>query len=59
MKIYVVCENYTGAFSGIFPNIEDARERQEEVGGYIFEYDTDNKVNSQGEWEDVDLYERR
>lgn len=55
MKIYVVCEDYTSAFCGIFPNIEDAKERQEEIDGYILEYDTDTKVNSQGEWEDTDL----
>ena len=59
MKIYVVCEKYTCAFEGIFPNIEDAKEREKEVGGYILEYDTDNKVNSQGEWEDIDLQEKR
>ena len=55
MKIYIVCEDYTHAFSGIFPNIEDAKKREKEVGGYILEYNTNNKVNSQGEWVDIDL----
>ncbi len=37
--LYVVCENYTEAFCGLFIDEEDARKRAEECGGYVKTYD--------------------
>lgn len=37
MKIYVVCEDYTCAFFGVFKNLEDAEAMAEEIGGYVEE----------------------
>lgn len=35
MKIYVVCEDYTNAYYGIFLDEKKAYELAEEIGGYV------------------------
>ena len=41
MNIYVVCEDYTGAFLGVFTDRVLAESRAAELGGYVLDYDTD------------------
>lgn len=37
-KIYIVCEDYTCAFEGIFNDEEKANALANEIGGYVCEY---------------------
>lgn len=39
MTIYVVCEDYTTAFIGLFKTQKDAEAKAQEIGGYIIEYE--------------------
>ena len=39
MKIYVVCEDYTCAFFGLFKTLEEAEEKAKEIGGFIEEFE--------------------
>ena len=39
MKIYVVIEDYTCAFCGLFTYYEEAKNRAEEVGGSVEEFE--------------------
>ena len=42
MKIYVVCEDYTCAFCGLYNSAVEAKRRAEEVGGFIEKYKVKN-----------------
>lgn len=57
MKFYVVCEDYTNAFCGMFVDYEDAKKREKEVGGYILTYDISEviKMDSKGEIMDEEV----
>lgn len=39
MTVYVVCEDYTTAFMGLFKTRKDAEAIVQEIGGYIVEFD--------------------
>lgn len=39
MKMYVVCEDYSNAFYGVFGNKDKADAMAEKVGGYVLQYD--------------------
>ena len=41
MKIYVVCEDYTCAFFGVFKSLEEAKAMAKEIGGYIEEFEVE------------------
>lgn len=43
-KVYVVCEDYTNAFLGLYDSKEKATKEQEAIGGYILAYDF-SKIN--------------
>ena len=45
-KIYVVCEDYTGAFMGLYVNKNEADEKAEEIGGYVEEFEVNFEKNS-------------
>ena len=42
MKIYVVCEDYTCAFYGLYNNVADAKQCADEIGGFVKEYKMEN-----------------
>ena len=37
-KIYVVCEDYTTSFFGLYVDEKEAKEKAEFINGYILEY---------------------
>ena len=39
MKVYIVCEDYTGAFDDLFLDKSKAKKRAKEIGGYVLDYD--------------------
>lgn len=47
MKLYVVCEDYTCAFIGLFDDKAKANATAKEVGGWVEVYDLDNREHSQ------------
>lgn len=42
MKLYIVIEDYTGAFGGLFDDIKKAREAAEGIGGRVYHYNLTN-----------------
>ena len=57
MKLYVVCEDYTCAFVGLFDDKAKADAAAKEVGGWVEPYDLDNrKYNINGQLVCLDGY---
>lgn len=44
-KIYVVCEDLTNEFFGLYPTLNEAKERVRDMNGYILEYPYEIKDN--------------
>ena len=42
MKVYVVCENYTCAFYGVFADKAEAEAEAEKIGGFVTACDPEN-----------------
>lgn len=42
MKLYVVCEDYTCAFYGLYSSAVEAKQHAKEIGGFIEEYEVKN-----------------
>ena len=42
MIIYVVCEDYTGTFYGLFSDIKEANKLAKEIGGCVLKYQEKN-----------------
>lgn len=49
-KIYVVCEDYTAAFYGVYSTWLKAQEAANEIGGFVVEY----VFGKDGEWHEVE-----
>lgn len=39
MKVYIVIEDYTAKFCGMYATLKDAKKIEKEIGGSILKYD--------------------